>query len=47
MTNFVILIDKLENDYNRPLAIFFLDRKIQLHVHVGGGGGFLTKVKST
>jgi len=41
MTNVVILIDKLGEYYKRPLAIFFLESKIKLHVH---GGGFLTKV---
>ena len=36
MTNVVILIDKLGKDYKRPLAIFFLESKIKLHVHGGG-----------
>lgn len=42
MTYVVILIDKLGKDYKRSLAIFFLESKIKLHVH--WGGGFLTKV---
>jgi hypothetical protein len=37
MTKVVILIDKLGKDYKRPLAIFFLESKIKLHVHEGGG----------
>lgn len=35
MTNVVIIIDKLGKDYKRPLAIFFLESKIKLHIQGG------------
>jgi len=43
MTNVVILIDKLGKNYKRPLAIFFLESKIKLHVHGGVGRGIFDK----